>query len=748
MKKLNLLLILFLLFFVVNLFANDLQLKKQNKKYGLVLPTISNGVDETVTIPLTAKEVKELMAKPGEIRNYLTKPTGIIDTLTIPIPAGAPAGGGNPYFGGGPGDSMGVYFNPGAGCKILKVGFNAGHNGDDDTNILCDGVSVSIHKARYDGKSEPGGGGKYKLGDWISGVWTPTDWYAANYENSPVGAQISPFEFPVTIVADPKDQWEEVDYTLLGALPDNMGDAWVVMLAPYGTDAASVVGFCDGQNWSPPAPFRLWKYYVDDAWYVRHQVSFNVFCIVEFYENTPPVLTPGGPYGSVLNSDAVTVECAAVDIDANNEAEAGIVDAKLMYKIDDGTFSSIDMTLATGTITDGNWEGVLPAGFINPGEIVTFYFEMTDGGGLTTTSFESSFAYFAKKENILVFFNNGDGPWFNTSNFSPYYDNLWLDADDDRYTYDMWDGVLDGPLTAELVNMYNNIVQVDAYSPATMNDDVIGAWFASGPKNFFWSSQEWGYSLTGGADSTFAADDWHNMYMGIGTIGPMDINANYTERFPVNAVVGDPISGELADFAADSLQLYIWTVWEVGYNDWCDAMTAGEGAVTCFTDSALGQTMGVHKESSNGTKTVFTAFDPLALDTKALSSYTLTTGEWWTEPNVSSVAACALRWFGIDQTAVNDNFDHGVAIKYNLSQNYPNPFNPETKISYSIEKAGQVKLAIYNVLGQKVADLVNEFKVANSYKVNFDASNLTSGIYFYRLEVGDYSKTMKMMLLQ
>ncbi|MFH1890688.1 MAG: T9SS type A sorting domain-containing protein, partial [Candidatus Kuenenbacteria bacterium] len=87
-------------------------------------------------------------------------------------------------------------------------------------------------------------------------------------------------------------------------------------------------------------------------------------------------------------------------------------------------------------------------------------------------------------------------------------------------------------------------------------------------------------------------------------------------------------------------------------------------------------------------------------------------------------------------------------VSFFLSQNYPNPFNPKTKIAYSIEKAGQVKLTVYNVLGQKVADLVNEFKVANTYKVNFDASNLPGGVYFYRLEVNDYSKTMKMMLLQ
>jgi hypothetical protein len=329
---------------------------------------------------------------------------------------------------------------------------------------------------------------------------------------------------------------------------------------------------------------------------------------------------------------------------------------------------------------------------------------------------------------------------------SPYYDNLWVYDDTVKYEYDVWDGLADGPLQTALVSMYDNIIQIDAYSPATMNDDVVGAWFAAGPKKMFWSSQEWGYQLNGGANVTFAADDWHNMYMGIETIGPMDINANYTSRFPVNAVAGDIISGGLATFVGDSLQLYHYSDYELGYNDWCDAMTAAPGAVVCFTDSAQGRTMGVHKESANGTKTVFLTFDQLCLDTWAKAGYTVTNGYHWTEPNVSSLVGNALEWFDIG-TSVNEN-PAALATKYELSQNYPNPFNPETQISYSLAKAGHVKLAVYNVMGQKVADLVDEYKAANTYKVTLDASNLTSGVYFYRLEVGDFSKTMKMMLLQ
>ncbi len=85
---------------------------------------------------------------------------------------------------------------------------------------------------------------------------------------------------------------------------------------------------------------------------------------------------------------------------------------------------------------------------------------------------------------------------------------------------------------------------------------------------------------------------------------------------------------------------------------------------------------------------------------------------------------------------------------YNLSQNYPNPFNPSTKISYSVIEPTNVKLTVYNILGQQVALLVNDFKSTGTYQVNFDASSLSSGIYIYSLEAGNIVVSKKMTLLK
>jgi hypothetical protein len=81
-------------------------------------------------------------------------------------------------------------------------------------------------------------------------------------------------------------------------------------------------------------------------------------------------------------------------------------------------------------------------------------------------------------------------------------------------------------------------------------------------------------------------------------------------------------------------------------------------------------------------------------------------------------------------------------------QNYPNPFNPTTKINFAIPKQGLVTLKVYDVLGREVANLVNEVKTAGNYIVDFDASYLASGVYFYKLEVNGFTDVKRMMLIK
>ena len=92
--------------------------------------------------------------------------------------------------------------------------------------------------------------------------------------------------------------------------------------------------------------------------------------------------------------------------------------------------------------------------------------------------------------------------------------------------------------------------------------------------------------------------------------------------------------------------------------------------------------------------------------------------------------------------------DNAVPTEFALEQNYPNPFNPSTSIRFSLPLANQVQLKVYNMLGQEVATLLNEFKNAGSYEVSFDAANLPSGVYVYAITAGSFSAVKKMMLLK
>jgi hypothetical protein len=83
-----------------------------------------------------------------------------------------------------------------------------------------------------------------------------------------------------------------------------------------------------------------------------------------------------------------------------------------------------------------------------------------------------------------------------------------------------------------------------------------------------------------------------------------------------------------------------------------------------------------------------------------------------------------------------------------LDQNYPNPFNPSTLISFTLPEAGFTNLVIYNSLGQEITELVNNQLEAGSHQYNFNAKNLTSGIYFYKLESENFVQVRKMMLLK
>jgi hypothetical protein len=102
----------------------------------------------------------------------------------------------------------------------------------------------------------------------------------------------------------------------------------------------------------------------------------------------------------------------------------------------------------------------------------------------------------------------------------------------------------------------------------------------------------------------------------------------------------------------------------------------------------------------------------------------------------------------IDSTVTDIKENVDILHSFKLFQNYPNPFNPSTTITYSLPENGMVELKIFDVLGREVADLVREEQTMGNHKVEFNASNLTSGVYFYKLKYAGFTETRKLILLR
>ena len=113
----------------------------------------------------------------------------------------------------------------------------------------------------------------------------------------------------------------------------------------------------------------------------------------------------------------------------------------------------------------------------------------------------------------------------------------------------------------------------------------------------------------------------------------------------------------------------------------------------------------------------------------------------------SNVALWTNTWIGDKWTTGVLNNNQTVNT-YKLYQNYPNPFNPTTNIQYTVMKAGLVTLTVYDILGRKVSTLINQYQTAGTHSINFDASRLASGVYFYQIEAGSFRSVKKMMLLK
>lgn len=155
----------------------------------------------------------------------------------------------------------------------------------------------------------------------------------------------------------------------------------------------------------------------------------------------------------------------------------------------------------------------------------------------------------------------------------------------------------------------------------------------------------------------------------------------------------------------------------------------------------------------------FFKFDDI-LDPKPVASWYDGTGKYITYNNgMYYLIPTDMRWYPSNQESGINRITLDIAVNiadyninipqaFSISQNYPNPFNPVTKIKYSIPQRSFVAIKIYDVLGKEVTTLVNEEKQSGNHEVEFNASNFSSGVYFYRMQAGDFTDTKKILLMK
>lgn len=445
-----------------------------------------------------------------------------------------------------------------------------------------------------------------------------------------------------------------------------------------------------------------------------------------------------GPSGQVLSGPYAV---SATIIDADDDA----ITAMVVLSGDEGaTWTEIPMT------ADGDMYSASIADPVTPG---MYYWGIVAESGDQSNSYppenEEAMSFerldFTPTAPTLVVFNGMDKPtaaqeypqhyYFGIGDFATYGV-----AD---FAHDLWDS----QITAELASFYTTIYEITTAGPNDDNSDVISDWLDEGAKNYFLAGDEWFGALTGWADQDYAAGDFEYDILGISHIHN-DINASSSAPTAIEAVDGNILTGALytAHMAAGDTLLYDPT-YEIEIANWLDGFTPVNAADVNMTTFAMTPSDTVYSIGLNRVvgddKIVFAGYDPLSINA---TPYT-----WWGFSE-EGVLTQSLTWFGVEYTVSVDKTT-AVPTEFKLAQNYPNPFNPSTSIRFEVPNSSEVLISVYNMLGQKVVDLVNDSYAPGVYNVQWNGTDANgkpvgSGLYIYHMNAGKYSSTNKMLFLK
>lgn len=668
-------------------------------------------------------------------------------------------------------DVMLTYFQAEADMTIKGIGYtcsdaSGGANGTVDLRILklnwtleqFHSFAAATKQGYYpsigDGFNEVDYFGEEATGNWVAEdpnfalpPWSDNADPDANTWDYDLWSD-GGFAWPTNPVASSSDapvyNWLELAGTGLGEPNVLAGEIFAVVainsVAALADDDDKRFGFWSDNGMGIPT----WKYYengrggdgADAGWWVR-LYTWDFAVAVDITGDRPPAIGDITPIASGLVVGPWTIESIITD-DNPGGGDAGVASADLVYTIDGGDEVTVAMTSA-GDL----YSAVLPD--VPGGSNVTYKVTASDVNDNSSSRPGSTFFKFAPEHPTLLLFNGFATP-------SGYPQSYYFGHDDfASYTtfpfdHDVW---AYGPANAEVLDNYTNVIEItkNYNGPSYDYTSLIGPWLAAdGTRNYGLLGDEWLGVLSGWVDTTHVEGEFHYDVLGITQEwNDVDYAGDITIPSLVKPIEGTQLGGSLYTlFASQPTDSLLYDPWyEIGatggnFLDGVDLLD--DCVVDMIGGGAAGESynIGYHRELPAGNKIVFLAFDPLSINSRP--------AYYWYGFSESSPQVEMLKWFGADIVGVNESGTLPEA--YSLSQNYPNPFNPTTVISYSVSERADVTLKVFNLLGQEVAQLVSEVKNVGTHEVSFNASNLTSGVYFYTINAGAFNSTRKMILVK
>ena len=452
------------------------------------------------------------------------------------------------------------------------------------------------------------------------------------------------------------------------------------------------------------------------------------------------------------------------EVDMGVQAFKGLFDPQVDKVYLSGSFNGWNTTADEMTDLDGDTVYSVTKSLV-PGEQPQFKFvrntvyEDADNRTFTVPAQDTTyFAYFSNDSNYQITFPVAVTFYCNmeleivAGRFNPATDTLTT-----RGSFNGWANTDYMDPSGGDPNIYQTTLNIK-----TFEGEVLGGKFA------YVSSGSTTWENDPNKEYTVTADDISNGYaviergfnnLTLDNVTNNDVTIKFTVNMvgAVSSITGNPFP------SIDDVRLCGANAplkWPAG--GWPDA------------DSAL--TIKLYDNGTNGDVTagdniwsrnvVFTQYSPLKVEYKyganwGLASNTggndnessIGTNHWINLTPYMTGGTVYNIWATMDTTDLTDvtgieNQNTGTPMAYELNQNYPNPFNPSTLIRYAIPEQGIVTLRVYNLLGEEVVTLVDGFKNAGSYDVTFNASNLSSGIYFYQINSNNFVSTKKMILMK